>query len=487
MRPTASRLKALMLLALFPLIPACHKEGGKTLNKSVVKVFTHRQNADFYEPWKTSSQDRQQGCGCILPEGRILTTAHLINKAIFIEVQKFGETKRYAAKAEKVGFDTDLALLTVEDKDFSKGVVPVEFGELPSPGDKLTVQGGDHLSVKEDTVSGLDMVWSTEGDHAVPAILTNSAIDGALNGCPVFKDGKFVGIPFDAGGKPEKAGALLPVNFIQRFFKAVQDGRAYEGLPDLGVYTQNLVSPSLRSYYKVPSDKTGVVVTRVLYGGAAEGFLKEGDVLTSLDGHPLDNEGDVSLGKEERIDEEYLIDLRLIGEKASFDVLRDGKALKVEVPLKPFPYLIPWREDTRHPSYFVFGGFIFVPLTKFYFLTGRPEGFKPRMQDLYGHGVPSQGSKQVVMVSHVLPHEMNRGYNKFSNLIVEKVNGRPISDMRDLIAAFDHPLGKYHVMEFDEHTWFGSTIVLDAARARQATQEILRTFKIPSDRSQDLK
>jgi S1-C subfamily serine protease len=166
----------------------------------VVKVFTTYQNVDFYEPWKPGSTDTLEGCGSILPGGEILTNAHLVNKANYIEVQKFGETKKYVAKVDKEAYDMDLALLKVDDKDFAAGIVPVDFDDVPQEGDKVSLQGGDELSVKDDTVSGLDMVWCWEGNASVPAIILSSEIEAKINGCPVFnKNGKFIGIPLPAG------------------------------------------------------------------------------------------------------------------------------------------------------------------------------------------------------------------------------------------------------------------------------------------------
>jgi hypothetical protein len=227
------------------------------LRQSVVKVFTTAQNVDYYEPWKPGAEIQLQGCGTILPGQRILTTAHLVNKGNYIEIQKFGETKRYVAKVEQVGYDLDLALLSVEDPDFFTGTKPVEFAELPNHGAKLLIQGGDELSIKEDSVSNMEMVLDNEGGREVPAILTEGPIDGANDGCPVFSNGKFVGVPFDSAGKPDKTGSIIPINVIQRFFKGIEGGRTYDGVPDLGFYTQDLQNPALRDYFKFRRNKRG--------------------------------------------------------------------------------------------------------------------------------------------------------------------------------------------------------------------------------------
>jgi S1-C subfamily serine protease len=487
MRSAIAKGCAAAVLCLAVLAVARFGRCGETFTKSVVKVFTTAQNVDFYEPWKPGSQFQMQGCGSIIPGERVLTTARLINKGNYIEVQKFEETKRYVAKVEQVGFDLDLAILTVEDKDFFTDTRPVDFGGLPARGDKLLVQGGDKMSIKEDTVSAINMVSGDEAARYVPAILTNAAIDTLNDGCPVFCNGKLVGVPFESSGKSDKAGSLIPMEVIQRFFKGIQGGRVYDGFPDLGFYTQDLKNPALRSSFKIPPKLSGEIISKVFYHGSAEGLLKEGDVLTAIDGNPIDEEGYITLKKTGRIPELYLATFCLMGESISLDIVRDGQAMNVKMPLKPVSRLVPYREDNRTPTYFMLAGLVFVPLTANYFATAAWESFGPGLQDLFYHGLLSESQKEAVLISHVLPHEINKGYDKAANLVVTKVNGQPIAQIKDLMAAFEKPGGKYHVIEVDEHDRFGTTIVVDAEKAGPATKEIMDTFKIASDRSQDLK
>ncbi len=487
MKNTLLRPVFLFLMMGFLLLPACRGRSEKELKKSVVKIYTTVQNVDFYEPWKPGAEAKLEGCGVVIPGNRILTTAHFVDKGNYIEVQKFGETKRYVAKVEQVGFDMDLALLSLEDPDFFKDAEPVEYGDLPSPGDKVMIHGGDELSVKEDTLSGLDMVWSTEGERYLPGLITYDAIDAKKLGCPVFDNGKFVGLTFDSLHEPDKTGSLIPVNVVQMFLKNIKGGKPYNGFPDMGAYVQNLENPALQSYYQLPADKTGVVVTKVVYGGSSDGILQEGDILTAIDGHPIDDEGDITLAKSQRIDWTYLITFYLMGEQVNLDVLRNGQSKKIKVPLKPISKLVPYRADNIHPTYYLYAGFVFVPLTANYFQMGSWDNFKPELKDLFMHGFPSADRKQVVLISHVLPHDINVGYDRENNLIVDKVNGHPISEMKDLIEAFKNPVGGHQVIDVDDHAWFGTKIVFDAAKAQQATADIMAEFKIPSDRSQDLK
>src|SRR5581483_700294 len=252
------------------LCSAQPRAADDSLRKSVVKVFSTIQSIDFYEPWKPGSQVPLRGCGTILPGHRILTTAHLVNKENYIEVEKFGDTKRYVAKVEQVAQDLDLALLSVEDADFFTDSLPVQMSDLPDRGAKLVIQAGDELSVKEDSVSGMAMVLDNESGRFVPTILTNAAIDAANDGCPVFSEGKFVGVPFECSGKPDKSGSLIPVNVVQKFLKGIEGGKAYEGFPDLGFYTQDLENPALRAFYHLPPKGSGEVISKITQGGSAD-------------------------------------------------------------------------------------------------------------------------------------------------------------------------------------------------------------------------
>lgn len=476
----------LAYLILMLSIPSWRWGHTKDLKKSVVKVFTTTQNVDFFEPWKAGSQSSVEGCGCVLPGKKILTLAHNVNKGNFIELEKFGETKRYVAKVEQSGFDMDLAILSVSDQDFFKDTEPVDFGDVPTKGDKVIVHGGEELAVKEDTVSGLDVVWVWDAARYMPVLMTDSSIDAKNNGCPVFSRGKLVGMPLSVSGS-DKKGYILPINLIRTFFKDIQDGKPYVGFPDMGVFTQDLVNPTLRDFYKIPADQTGVIVSKVLYGSSADGLLKEGDVLQSFDGYAVDNEGYVTQQKSERVNWYYLFPLHAVGDVVSLDILRDGQKMKVKVPLKPLSCLVPYREDNRHPTYYMVAGFVFTPLTGNYFQTVEWKYFKPELRDLYVHGLPSPETKQVVLLTHVLPHEINKGYERLNNVIVKKVNGKTIHEMKDLIDAFDHPMGNMDVIDVDDLAYFGSTVVIDAQKAKQATDEIMANFKILSDRSQDLK
>src|ERR1700678_4131971 len=134
-------IRGFILLSLFLLGSAQGWAADDPLTKSVVKIFTTMQEPNYYEPWRESSQEYVSGSGCVLPGNRILTNAHVVSNAIFIEVLKEGDSQKYIAKKEFVAHDCDLAILKVDDPKFFKGTAPVTFGDLPFKRDKVAVYG----------------------------------------------------------------------------------------------------------------------------------------------------------------------------------------------------------------------------------------------------------------------------------------------------------------------------------------------------------
>jgi hypothetical protein len=111
----------------------------------------------------------------------------------------------------------------------------------------------------------------------------------------------------------------------------------------------------------------------------------------------------------------------------------------------------------------------------------------PKVKDLYTRGDRTKERREVVLLSHVLPHGINTGYERITNMIVERVNGRAIGDMKDLVGALEDPKGPFLVIESEDHAWSGTRVVLDAKKAGAATAEVLKAHKIPFDRSEDLR
>ncbi len=480
-----------VLLVLFSSYPRISAASEDPLRKCLVKIFTTMQKPNYYEPWRVGSQENVSGSGCVISGNRILTNAHVVSDEIFIQVLKDGDSKKYTAKKIYVAHDCDLAILKVDDPKFFRGTKPVKFGGLPALKDKVEVYGypvgGEDLSITDGEVSRIEVIQYSHSMRNLLGIQTDAAINPGNSGGPVFSRKKLVGVAFQGynAAVAQNTGYIVPVLLIQRFLKQIKKG-SYSPVPTLGLYTEHMENDSLRDYYGMKPDQTGLLVSKVVYHSSAWDKVLENDILLSIDGFPIANDGTIPFHKGERLNFTYPLCLHKIGGEMVLKILRNKKPLRISVTLKDDARLVPFVKYDVNPTYFIFGGLVFTPLNSNYLQITKnpPLGFMP----LYFDGLPSENQKQIVLMSHILSHEINKGYGaKYSNLIVEKVNGIPITQMKDLIRAFENPQQGRHVIEFDNPAEVGTKIVLDADKSKQATTEILAQNNIPDDRSQDLK
>jgi len=455
-----------------------------------VKIFTTSQAPNYYEPWRVDSQKGSSGSGSILPGNRILTNAHVVSNSILIQVLKEGDSRRYTATRELVAHDCDLAILKVEDPSFFDGTLPVQLGGLPFKRDKVAVYGfpvgGDELSITEGVVSRIEVSTYAHSHRSLLNVQTDAAINPGNSGGPVFKGDKMVGVAFQGMNAvmAQNTGYFVPVPIIQRFLDEAAQGH-YRGVPSLGVFVQGMENPSLRRFYGLSDEQPGILITKVVYGSSAWGQLQEDDVLCSIAGYPIARDKTISFRPGERVDFNYPVNLGHVDDALKVGIIRKKQPMEISLALKPEAALVPGPAYDQAPSYFIFDGLVFTPFNMNY--PGISKDNHPELRTVFFHSLPSPDLKQVVLLNHVLPHEINKGYDgPFNLLMITKVNGHKITEMADLPAAFKDPHEGLHIIEFDKPKEAGTMIALDAAASPAASAEILRQYNIASDRSADL-
>ena len=477
-------------------------EVTETLRRSVVKLFTVLKEPNYYQPWDLEYQKTSGGSACIVAGNRILTNAHVVSHHLYIQALKPGDPRKYTARVLHVDHDTETALLTVDDPEFFDGTVPVRFGELPFRNARVAVygfpMGGNELCVTAGIVSRIEVRAYTHSQRHLLALQTDAAINPGNSGGPVFMNDELIGIAFQSYKQKdlEKAGYVVPIPIIRHLFDDLDDGTV-SGVPDLGIYWQKIENASLREYAGLTGARTGVLITRVVHGSSADGVLQPGDVLTAIDGVPVASDGSIPLRAHDRVHFSHLISRRQIGEHASVEILRGAEDHRLDVALRKLATLVPPPQPGLKPSYFIFAGLVFLPLTYDYMATWKWENVAPRWKHYYYSRLPSARQEQIVLVNQVLAHDINVGYHQIHGAVVERINGIDIIAMRDVPRALAAPLGKFHVIELDYHgtrgessdyhASYGTRIVVDAAAAAQATAEILAQNGIASDRSPDLR
>jgi hypothetical protein len=71
-----------------------------------------------------------------------------------------------------------------------------------------------------------------------------------------------------------------------------------------------------------------------------------------------------------------------LGDVLSIDILRDGKPMKVEAPMRPMQFLVPVLQFDTTPSYYIFAGMCFTTLTQSYLHEYGKKWFNNAPRDL---------------------------------------------------------------------------------------------------------
>ncbi len=457
---------------------------NERIKEAIVKIYTVVKSPDFTRPWN-SSMYQITGSGTVIEGNRILTNAHVIANSTFLEVRRYGETKRYEAKVLSVSHQADLALITVKDKTFFEGIEPLPLGDLPKIEQQIAVfgypTGGNTLSITQGIVSRIEHHRYVHSNESFLAIQVDAAINPGNSGGPAVSDGKIVGVVMQNRSRAQNIGYLVPTMIIRHFLKDIEDGH-YDGFPHTGLTTEKLENPTLRKVYHLDENTTGELVVGWVYNSTAEGLFQKGDIITAVDGHKIENDGTVEFRYHEYTSYKHFIDLHQMGESAVFDVIRNGKKIKVSLPLKhrvDDMLLVKTKRYDTMPSYFIYGGYVFTKLTA-------------NLLASYGSGAlelrylstqyPTKERKEVVLLLTVLASSLSVGNYGIRRWVIEKVNGQTFPDFKTFYDLIMHAKGEITILEDKE----GIKLAIDNALAKKMGEEILKRYAINKWKSDDL-
>lgn len=458
------------------------------MRHSIVKIHTTIQSDDFSLPWQASRPSQGSGTGFVVGERRILTNAHVVSNARFIEVQKNGDPRRFVARVRFAGHDCDLAVLEVDDASFFDNTRPVAFADdIPGLGETVIAigfpLGGSRVSITRGVVSRIDYsVYSHSAvDHHL-VLQVDAAINPGNSGGPILFGGNVVGVAFQGLSVGDNIGYAIPTPVVRHFLDDIADG-VYNGYPELGVEYMELRNPAMRAHLHVPDGETGVVVASLDPFGSAAGHLETGDVLLEIDGYDIGEDGTVDLDGTP-VDFNELLERRQWGDAVDLRLLRRGEVVRLPIPLTnpPDPFAFRNLYDVK-PDYVVAGGLVFAPLTREILKTLRG-GFASvnehrllylsRYAKRDGH---YRDQAAFIILIRRLPHPVNTYADPFLLGRVLLINDVAIRSLGDVRRAFDHHDGEFHVIRFEGTD---DPLVLDARLASSAERSILGQYGVPS-------
>jgi serine protease Do len=253
----------------------------------------------FFDGRQEPQTERSLGSGVIVDKrGYILTNNHVIEQATKIQVQLNGDTTRYTAKVIGTDEETDLAVIKIDsNKDLS--IAKLGNSDGVQVGDWVLAIGspfGLQATVTAGIISAKDR-GGMINDHQFQKFLqTDAAINPGNSGGPLVDlSGQVIGIntAIITGGRGyEGVGFALPsTTAIRVYDQIIKQGRVTRG--SIGVQFQEEVSTNTITLKSLGAPY-GVVIEYVQAGSPAEkAGLKGGDVITSVNGHPVKTGNDL--------------------------------------------------------------------------------------------------------------------------------------------------------------------------------------------------
>ena len=452
---------------------------------AVVKLEVQTSGPDFIHPWrvKTGGGD---GSGVVIAPGRILTCAHCVADTTFIRVRKNNEDSFYHATPLFVDHARDLAIVTVDDPAFMADIRPMEIGETPPVQTEVVAVGfpigGRLISFTRGIVSRIEEIRYAHGWTDLLAAQVDAAINPGNSGGPVLDmaTGKIAGIAFQGNKRGEALGYMIPTDVIHCFLKDVEDKRV-DGVPDHLFAVEELESEAARRFLKMETGQSGLHIAKTALEMGTNS-LQAGDVLLEVDGNRVANNGDIRLPGNRIRTYFHPFQMRQLGDVVPVKLLRDGRILEREVPVA--------RRDVRtrgflydeKPDYFICGGLVFTTLSYSYLVNKRLRIHDDPSDD----SKPAEGEKFVVLTD-VLADISVEGYIGTAGVHVRSVNGDKVRDLRHLVELVDGAEGEFLEFGIDDNNEWDSLMVFDLAALREATPRVMERYRIPVDRSEDLR
>lgn len=467
-------------------------DNPSTIENSVIKIYTTQAAPDYFTPWRLLSPRQSSGSGSVIQGNKILTNAHVVANASYVQAQKHNDPRRYLAQVTFISHEADLALLTVEEPGFFDNLTPLAFGTLPAALQEVSVYGypigGKSLSITKGILSRVEQqVYAHAG-----AYLLAGQIDAAINpgnsGGPVIVDGKIVGVVMQAssGGRAENLGYFVPPSMITHVLTDAEDS-IYDGFPDLGFRTQNLDSPSAKTSYGLNIDQSGVLVIQVFDGSPASGILKKGDVILKIDEFDIAEDGSIKIANDQMTNFKHAIDLHDIGDQVKIEYSRLGIRNTVTLDAKPASRnysLVPGEKFDEVPKYIIFGGVVFVPLNMNLIKRWGTDWSRSAPVSLLQarSDWSSTERSELVVALQVLAADVNLGYHDWRNWVVEKINGEDIRNFQHFADKLKGNKNEHVVFENKN----GYQMIINRAEAISTEDAILNQYRIPKPFSDGL-
>ena len=489
--------------------------------KQAVLLKTYQQSYDWRVPWEKGQITTQTGMGLVvsLPElsGRLssenfqrenlylMTTAELVANATLIEATRKDIRVPFQAKLIRMDFAANLALIEINNTSFWNQLNPVEiFPANFSKNDEsksiysLNIKSPDEWGWESGIIERMAVGHREKSNAWIPT-LKISGLSKSRHGYPVLQDNKTVAMILDSNRSATKA---MPAGMLLEFLQRSGSDKI-QNLTHRGFRWRRLPQGSISDYFGIPKHKSGILISQVLPHGTGSDVLKAGDYLTRIGKWELTHNGKINHPNWGiALYDLLFLDLFKAGDSVKLSVIRKKKPLILHTKVITYgndAHLVPLKRVGFSPRYIIQGGFLFQELTIDY-LSSWGKNWKTRAplrlrlfleqnktvmipiknnyeQNSDSNKKYSKQQSRVVLVTQVIPDEINIGYQNLSNAVVLKINDHSINSLTDVSKAFLKPKNGFHRIDFLPGSDRMSA-VLPEEKLKKSNQRIKNNFRI---------
>jgi Do/DeqQ family serine protease len=359
-------------------------------------------------------QERVQnslGSGVILrPDGLIVTNNHVIKDSDQITVV-LNDRREFPAKILLADERIDLALLQIDVGSAKLPTLPIADSDNLQVGD-LVLAIGDPFGVGQTVTSGIVSALARTrvgiGDYGF-FIQTDAAINpGNSGGALVTIDGKLAGINtaiYSRSGGSVGIGFAIPANMVTAFLAAQKNG-GHLARPWIGITGQGVTSDMAEALGL--DHPTGIVVSQLYPGGpGAVAGLKQGDVITAINGKDIDDQGSLR----------FRLATMEIGSEATLTILRQRQQVTLTIKLASAPETPPAQKTTLTGAQPLSGATV--------------ANLSPALADQLQMNNDWKG----VVIVQIKRGSTAHRFGLAAGDIIAAINGQPVSSVDDLQAA----------------------------------------------------
>ncbi len=272
------------------------------------------------------------GSGVIVrPTGVVVTNYHVINGMQQIKVV-LNDRREFDARVVLADERSDIAVLQLQGVDERLPTLDIDDREEQQVGDLVLAIGnpfGVGQTVTNGIISALNRTETGISDSG-SFIQTDAAINpGNSGGALVDMDGDLIGINtaiFSRSGSSSGVGFAVPASMVKRVVDSAVGGASTVIRPWLGV-KGNSVSADMARSLGLPRPQ-GLIVTEVWPGGpGASAGLRQGDIITAVDGAEINDQGGLN----------FRVGTRAPNDNVNLSVLRDGQPDTLTARVQPLP------------------------------------------------------------------------------------------------------------------------------------------------------